>query len=144
MQKILLPVDGSGQAFRAGEWIVGFSKNYGPLEVHVVNVESRPIDWEIRGIETEAVKANLMVSAHIAMKSVLHLLSDAGVKHTDHVELGDPGETIAALAEKLGCDTIVMGSRGLGAVTGLVLGSVGRKVLHLAKIPVMFVKTNDE
>jgi nucleotide-binding universal stress UspA family protein len=38
----------------------------------------------------------------------------------------------------------VMGSRGLGAVSGLALGSVGRKVLHLAKVPVMFVKTAEK
>ncbi|MDP2881640.1 MAG: universal stress protein [Azonexus sp.] len=144
MEKILLPVDGSNQAFRAGEWIVAISRKYGPLEVHVVNVEPQPIDWQIHGIETEATKAHLMVRAHIAMKPVLHLLNEAGVKHSDHVELGEPGETIAALAEKFGCDTIVMGSRGLGAVTGLALGSVGRKVLHLAKMPVVFVKTNNE
>jgi nucleotide-binding universal stress UspA family protein len=35
---------------------------------------------------------------------------------------------------------IVMGTRGMGGVAGLVLGSVATKVVHLSKVPVMLVK----
>lgn len=143
MRKILLPVDGSDHAYEAARWIVGLSKQCGPIEVHVVNVEPQPIDWQTRGIETEAIKAHLTARAHMTLKPVLQLLNEAGIEHTDHVELGEAGEVIAALAERTGCDAIVMGSRGLGAITGLALGSVGRKVLHLARIPVVFVKSAD-
>ncbi|MCJ9712965.1 universal stress protein, partial [Bordetella hinzii] len=38
------------------------------------------------------------------------------------------------------CDRIVMGTRGLGAVGGLVLGSVAQKVIHLSPVPVTLVK----
>jgi nucleotide-binding universal stress UspA family protein len=44
------------------------------------------------------------------------------------------------LADELGCDTIVMGTRGLG---GLALGSITRQVLHLANKPVVCIKADD-
>jgi nucleotide-binding universal stress UspA family protein len=50
-------------------------------------------------------------------------------------------ETLAALADELGCDHIIMGTRGLGAISSIVLGSVTRKVLHLANVPVTCVKS---
>jgi nucleotide-binding universal stress UspA family protein len=35
---------------------------------------------------------------------------------------------------------VVMGTRGLGAVTGMLLGSVATKVIHLSDVPVLLVK----
>jgi nucleotide-binding universal stress UspA family protein len=34
---------------------------------------------------------------------------------------------------------IYMGTRGMGAVSGLVMGSTATKVLHLASVPVVLV-----
>jgi len=57
-----------------------------------------------------------------------------------HVETGDPAEFIIALAKKSKCSEIVMGSRGLGRLSGLLLGSVVAKVVQLADMPVVVVK----
>ena len=51
-----------------------------------------------------------------------------------------PGETIVAFAEDVGADEIVMGTRGLGGLAGLLLGSVATEVISLAKVPVTLVK----
>ena len=42
--------------------------------------------------------------------------------------------------EELNCDGIVMGTRGMGAIGNLVMGSVATKVVHLTKLPVTLVK----
>ena len=62
------------------------------------------------------------------------------IKVEQLVSDGDPGDEILAQAERLAADLIVIGSRGLGAYAELLLGSVSRKVLHLAKVPVMVVR----
>ncbi|MFG6136592.1 universal stress protein [Halomonas sp. B23F22_10] len=52
---------------------------------------------------------------------------------------GDPSQTILAAADEHGVDTIVMGSRGLGDLKGLVVGSVSHKVSHGAECRVITV-----
>jgi nucleotide-binding universal stress UspA family protein len=50
---------------------------------------------------------------------------------------GHVGSRIVDAAADFGADVIVMGSRGLSDVAGMLLGSVSHKVLHLAKCPVL-------
>ena len=52
---------------------------------------------------------------------------------------GDPGERILELARSRDVDLIVIGSRGLGAVASVILGSVSKRVLHDADRPVLVV-----
>lgn len=53
---------------------------------------------------------------------------------------GDPASQIAAAADEKGAGLIVMGTRGLGTVTGALLGSVSRKVSNLASQHVLIVR----
>lgn len=140
MRKVLLPVDGSDSAVQAVGYVIAFVKGHGPVELHVVNVQPKPMEWQTHGMEKETIDAHMAITAHLAMKPVLHALNEEGIAYQAHVKLGDPAETLSALADELGCDYIVMGTRGLGAISGIVLGSVTRKVLHLANVPVTCVK----
>ena len=56
------------------------------------------------------------------------------------VAAGDPADTILARARREKADIIVLGSRGLGAIKELVLGSVSHDVAHKAKVPCLIVK----
>ena len=53
---------------------------------------------------------------------------------------GDPVDTVLELARARDVDLIVVGSRGLGSVRGLVLGSVSNAILHQADRPVLVAK----
>ena len=57
-----------------------------------------------------------------------------------HVVQGDVAATIVRLASEFGCNQIVMGSHGRTGLTGLLMGSVASKVMHLAQIPITFIK----
>ena len=141
MRKVLLPVDGSDSAFQAALYVIDFVQTHGPVEVHVVNVQPKPLEWQTHGMEKEAISEHLEIEAHVAMKPALHALNEQGIAYKTHVKLGDVAETLSALADELGCDHIVMGTRGLGVISGIVLGSVTRKVLHLANVPVTCVRS---
>jgi nucleotide-binding universal stress UspA family protein len=62
------------------------------------------------------------------------------VVHAVHLERGELPEAIEAIARRIGCDLIVMGTRGMGAAGNLVLGSVATGVIRCADRPVTLVK----
>ncbi|MDO8294082.1 MAG: universal stress protein [Gallionella sp.] len=144
MRKVLLPVDGSDSAFQGALYVIDFAQHHGPVEVHVANVQPRPLKWQTHGIENEVIDDQLAIEAHMVLKPILHALNEEEIAYQTHVKLGDPAETLAALADELGCDHIIMGTRGLGAISGIVLGSVTRKLLHLANVPVTCIKSKSE
>jgi len=138
MHNVLLPVDGSRHAFEAALYLIDFAKLHGSIDVHVVNVEPAPLRWQ-----SGAPQDQLTARAHIALKPVLHLFHESGMPHHWHVKLGDTAQTIVALANDFHCDTIVMGARGRGDLAALGHGSVTRKVLHLATVPVVCVRAGE-
>ena len=75
-----------------------------------------------------------------ALRSAKQLLDEAGVGYTAVIRVGHIAETIADYAKQQRCDSLVMGTRGMGAIANLVLGSIATKVLHLVDIPVTLVK----
>jgi nucleotide-binding universal stress UspA family protein len=63
---------------------------------------------------------------------------DAGVPCETLCEISDyPYETIIKVAEKRGCDLIMMASHGRKGIGALLLGSETQKVLTHSKIPVL-------
>ena len=63
-----------------------------------------------------------------------------GIKFLNKIEFGEEGKKIVAFAQKNKFDVIVIGSRGLGKVKGIFLGSTSYYVVHKSKIPVLVVK----
>lgn len=139
--KILLPVDGSECSARAARHVAGIAAMAKDLEVHLVNVQARGDDWMVRRmIKPEELARMEREWGESAIAPVRTILKAAGVDCIEHVEQGEIAPTIASLAQKLGCDQIVMGTRGHSALGDLLLGSVAVKVLHLSKLPVTLVK----
>ncbi|MGZ4166791.1 MAG: universal stress protein [Solirubrobacteraceae bacterium] len=67
---------------------------------------------------------------------------NVSVKMVTHVG-PQPAHQIAELAREAGADLIVVGSRGHGVISGLVLGSVTQRLLHVAPCPVLVVPPVD-
>ncbi len=64
----------------------------------------------------------------------------AGIPFDVRNERGAPAETIDRIAREEKFDHVVMGTRGLGSMRGLIGGSVTNQVLHLVNVPVTLVK----
>ena len=66
---------------------------------------------------------------------------EKGVKTVEaRLQEGDPAHEILTCAKTENADLIVMGSRGLGGLKGLLMGSVSQKVSHLAECTCVSVK----
>ena len=53
---------------------------------------------------------------------------------------GDPSSEITMFAEKQKANLIVIGSKGLGGITGKIFGSVVNSVVHESKVSVLVIK----
>src|SRR5690606_19700503 len=62
-----------------------------------------------------------------------------GVKVNKLMEVGKPGPVITKIAERDKYNLIIMGSRGLGQVKSVLIGSTGNYVIHHTKCPVFIV-----
>jgi nucleotide-binding universal stress UspA family protein len=135
-ERILVAVDGSPYSRQAIPIATELAKRFAGdvFALHVFERElSRaaafPVETpdEATSVITEAVKA----------------FRDAGVNATGevrHALTGHAAKQIVEAAKEKGSDLIVMGSRGLSDIGGLLLGSVTHKVMQLAHIPVLVVR----
>ncbi|MNY53737.1 Universal stress protein family protein [compost metagenome] len=64
----------------------------------------------------------------------------AGLAHQTYPLLGNVAEQVHETVKRVGCDTVVMGTRGLGSFSGLLLGSVANRVIHEVSVPIVLVK----
>jgi nucleotide-binding universal stress UspA family protein len=138
---VLLPVDGSAHAARAAAYVCALHEAGVPLGVHLLNVQPRVLSGNVRRFVSQAqINAYHRKQGELALRGAKRLLDRAGIECQYSIRAGACPETIIDLARERGCTRIVMGTRGLGSVRGLVLGSVSYGVVHLAEVPVTLVK----
>ena len=75
-----------------------------------------------------------------ALKDAVGKSEAANVTFEVLARTGHTAEAIAQVAREEDIDHIVMGTRGLGGIEGLLLGSVATQVIHLAKVPITLIK----
>jgi nucleotide-binding universal stress UspA family protein len=139
MERILVPFDGSGSALRAVRFAAARCRG-DRCELHVLHVEE-PIEGRVRAYLSKPELETIEYSAgERILRRAREALEGEGVPYECCVRIGMIAETIAAYAEEKKCDAIVMGTRGMGAIANLVLGSVATKVIHIAGVPVTLVK----
>jgi nucleotide-binding universal stress UspA family protein len=141
MKRALIPIDGSAAALRALAHALDDLAPGEDSEVHLLNVQA-PLIHALPNplLSPDVVEAELRHSGEQLLAPALAQARAAGWRAVPHVRIGAAAAEIAACAAEQGCDAIVMGTRGLGKVSGLVLGSVAQKTVHLAAMPVTLVK----
>ena len=137
IKKILVPLDGSANAFRGLDVAIHMAR-----ESHatitglyvLVMVKPRPDD------SITPLEKILLGHAQKIMKKAKLKAARQGILFFDTVSYGDDGKKIVDIAERKNFDLIVIGSRGMGAVKEIFLGSTSNYVLHKSKKPVLIVK----
>ncbi|MDN5935063.1 MAG: universal stress protein [Nitrosospira sp.] len=141
MLKFLLPVDGSDTSNKAvAEFIKLLDWYKEEPEIHLLNVQFPERGNVTLFIDKESIDLYHREEGMKALQAARGLLDQAGVACRFHVTVGHPDEMIIRYAGEIKCDQIVIGPRGLGAIEGLVLGSVAGKVMQLSTIPVLLIK----
>lgn len=142
MYKILLPTDGSDNALRAVHYAVSLVRDHASAAVHLLNVLPDPIVYGEMAIyiDREKLEQARRAQSEAILRPAEEVLRTAGVAYQREARTGDIAATIVRRAEELGCRVIVMGTRGMGALANLMLGSVATKVVHLTKLPVTLIK----
>lgn len=141
--KTLVPFDGSPAAVRAVQVAIEHTKSQPTHSIVILNVQNlttqdlpegagiMPPSWITE--QEEQTGSEILAEARA-------LCEKAGTPYEARVALGAVAPTIERIVRECGADQIVMGTRGLGGVRGLLLGSVATKVLKLVNVPVTLVK----
>jgi nucleotide-binding universal stress UspA family protein len=145
MQTILVPVDGSERAEAAVREVMRQVQAGAQLDIHLFNAQPRIFAEEtLIYMPADKIDTYYYEQGLKALASSEQLLRAAGIPFTSHRAVGPIAESIVAKALELGCDGIVMSTRGHGKIAGMLLGSVSNKVLHLSPVPVTFVGERKE
>jgi len=154
MNKILVPVDGSDHSLRALELAVNVANKFNSkIEVlHVINI------FSLYSLNSENDEADESLSSYDEYEKYIEILRENGESilkkaynhgkkfSKSYLELktklveGKPSDMIILEGENGNFDHIFIGSRGIGKIQELLLGSVSRAVVHRSTVPVTVVK----
>jgi nucleotide-binding universal stress UspA family protein len=142
MRKLLVPIDSSDNALRALQHAIRLAKEAKSLELHIVNAHEPPFVYGEIAVYMTEEKARALQRRHSEdiLRPAIEMAKKAEVPFKTDILIGDVAKALVEYAEQQGCEAIVMGTRGMGAIGNLVMGSVATKVIHLTKLPVTLVK----
>jgi len=138
--KILVPVDGSDNSYKALEAALILSEKLGS-NISVVNVmEQVPITH----IESEKLLSELLEAYKKENQEILskcsHIAHQKGITIKTVLLQGNPAPVILDYSKKENFDLVIMGSRGMGKFKELILGSVSSKIVHHSPCAIMIIR----
>lgn len=137
-----MPIDNSERATRALQYAIRLAKEIGPAELHIVHAHGLPLVYGEIAVYLMEKEAQQMLRQHSddILNPAIKMAKASGITFSSEILVGDPPAAIVKCAEERSCDAIIMGTRGMGVIGNLVMGSVATKVIHLTKLPVTLVK----
>ncbi|SEG20544.1 universal stress protein [Billgrantia desiderata] len=144
-KSILVPVDGSEGAKKALDVACQLA-NQADATLHLLHIPEElshetTLVWGIGAIAIEASRTEREDIGRQVVEKAAEAARANGVSQVETVVgQGDPARTIVSEARRRGVEAIVMGSRGLSDLRGLVVGSVSHKVSHVAECTVITVR----
>jgi nucleotide-binding universal stress UspA family protein len=138
VERVVVGIDGSETARHALAWAVEEAR-LRPARLEVVHAWHMPYvtgyPWVSPTFDLDAFEEAAQRTVAVALGAV----DTDGLVEPITRTLCAGGAASALLDAAKGADLVVVGSRGLGGFTGLLLGSVGDQVVHHADCPVVVV-----
>ena len=142
--KILLPLDGSTPSLDAVRWAIDAVREGLKASFVLANVQEPIHLYEVvLAHDADVLKRASAAAGLHALEAGKALVSAVGIEFEREVASGDPAHTIIDIAERFGCDLIVMSARGKGNLRSALLGSVSQAVLHASAVPAVIVKPQE-
>lgn len=141
-KKILVAVDGSADAREAVRY-AGILAGIEQAKVIVVHAFD-PIPAYLGEPHESRATSERVKQGHVVAQEAADALEQAGFTVSLEVLEGPAAEAILKVAEVRQPDLIVMGTRGRGNLTSLILSSVSHRVLAHTRIPVLVVQAPDK
>ena len=99
-----------------------------------------PLSKPITNSQLSYLEKYLLNNASKFMLKAKTRAAQNGILFDSKTTYGDEGPTIISYANNKSYDIIIIGSRGMGSIKEIFLGSTSHYVLHKSKIPVLIVK----
>jgi nucleotide-binding universal stress UspA family protein len=142
--RILLATDASEEAALAARTATDIAdKTDSELHVVLVGLSAAYVGMgppEIADIPAPRQQELNEEAQRLIDAQVEQIKADGGTVAQAHLRIGRPDEQIVDSAEEIGAGLIVMGSRGLGGIRRLLMGSVSDSVVRHAHCPVLIVR----
>ena len=137
--KILLAVDGSEHALHAAKVAGDLVRSVKARELRIV-IAYEPVPAYLGEPNLQRTIDARMSESQDTLREAENAVGKIPAKiHSELIE-GQAADAIINVAETRNCDLIIMGSRGLGRLAGVMLGSNSQKVVSEAPCPVLIVK----
>lgn len=143
MLKHLIAVDGSPHAYRALEAAAALARNGCSMRSVLVHVRDLPVMMygDLAAFDSDALDRAQRAHQDDVLAAAEHRAQELGLTLLgSHRAQGFPSEQLLNLVRELAIDQIVMGTRGMGAMRTLVIGSVAQRVLHESPVPVLLAR----
>jgi nucleotide-binding universal stress UspA family protein len=140
MKTILIAIDGSPAASQAMEVGLALASGQGALAVFVHVFPPPEFRATRLGPAQPAEERPERPGDDPVLEEAAERARATGVRSESRLRTGDAAAEITALADELGTDLVVIGSRGRGTLSSALLGSVSRGVLDSATCPVLVVR----
>ncbi len=137
MNRIIVGLDGTERDREIVDWLEVFAYDMG---VHVIAAHfvPRTVLWMIAGAQVDSAKYLHELREHFDRDVLASIRSRLGTVHL-HVHIGDPAHELATLARRSAADLIAVGATDHGAMHDLVFGSLERRLVHEASVPVLSI-----
>jgi len=137
-KNILVAVDGSEHALEAARIAGDFARQM-QAELRLVTAYD-PVPTYLGEPNLQHALDERFAQANQVLEDAIQRIGEIPRELKTDVLEGPPAEAILAVVEARGNDLIIMGTRGLGRLGGLLLGSQSQKVVSHAPCPVLLVR----
>ena len=137
-QKILLAVDGSAHSDKAADYAAGLAAAF---QAELFVVHAYPQTSDMLGYDDfKRLVSRRKSAGQKVLDRICDRLAGHGVSPREDLLEGPEAEAILASADAHEADLVVMGTRGLGTLEGMLFGSISRKVSQHARCPVLLAR----